>query len=963
MTPERWQMVRGILQSAMELRPAERGAFLDRECASDPSLRKDVDDMLAIEGKLDPGFLESPAAEQVALTSTTAAGNPILAAGTRLGPYEVQALLGAGGMGEVYRARDTRLNRIVAIKVIPRALASDSFRKQRFEREARAISALQHPNICTLYDVGRQDGTHYLVMEYLEGETLAARLRKGRLSLDLTLRYGIEVADALDAAHRKGIAHRDLKPGNILLTTHGESKVLDFGLAKLDEPEPVADTSAETATNDKLLTTPGAPMGTAPYMSPEQVRGEDLDPRTDIFSLGAVFYEMVTGKMAFPGKTTAIVHKAILDTTPPPPSKVVPSLPGHVDQIVAKALEKDRDLRYQSAAEVRADLTRLKRDTTSGKATTTVSESKSARHSPDIERTVRSRKRWLLESALTLLILGPAVWWYLHHPDLFRQHPGQPVLRVRTMTESGKAVHGAITLDGRYVAFVNRDADQDDLRLLQVATGRDVQLLPGSQLHIWNLKFSPDGNFIYFIRQSKKEDQYAGQIYKVGTLGGSATPLASDSGNYSLTVSPDGKQIAYIAEPAGDLVAIDPDGGNRRLIARRPSDPGSEFGLLDWSPSSNALVSLVVDNDGGTSHDIAIIDASSGSIRDLKIKGLGQIGQPVWNADSTMIYAPAIEADGQIADIWAFDPRTGARKSITSSSRSYLLTSLSETSRGDLLTGVFSPATALSVLDHNGNAHPIPSLQGEGTASVIWVGDRVATSNISEKVIHQAGGQNPVKLRSQSGSYLQLERCGPSRVVFTKENASGYQIARIDVDTGSTTMLVNELGAWPTCSPDGSTLIYVREADQTHRAAFIRKSIDSGESAELHQFNQSDPVYPKISPDGRNLLFLIEYVSGAPWEWAILSVNGGSVQKLQMPVAAGKMPPFTWAPDGKSILYATNKNGVGNIWSVSLNGGSPRKVTSFTSDEIYSFDMSPDNRLVVSRGHYATDLVLLENAK
>jgi serine/threonine protein kinase len=365
MTPERWQMVCGILQSAMELPAADRAAFLDSKCSGDPLLRKDVDHYLSLEIKLDPDFLEMPAAEYVAPPST-AAGNTILAPGTHLGPYEIQALIGSGGMGEVYRGRDARLNRTVAIKVIPRSLSPDPVQRHRFEREARAVGALQHPNICTLHDLGHQDGTHYLVMEYLEGETLAKRLQKGRLSLELTLRYGIEVADALDAAHRRGIVHRDVKPGNIIITTHGEAKVLDFGLAKLDEPEPGIDTSAETATREKLLSTPGVAMGTAPYMSPEQARGEELDARTDIFSLGAVLYEMATGKMAFPGKTTAVVYKAILDETPPTPSQAIPTIPEGFDQIVEKAIEKDRDRRYQSAAELRVDLNRLKRDTTPG---------------------------------------------------------------------------------------------------------------------------------------------------------------------------------------------------------------------------------------------------------------------------------------------------------------------------------------------------------------------------------------------------------------------------------------------------------------------------------------------------------------------------------------------------------------------------------------------------------------------
>jgi serine/threonine protein kinase len=432
MTPERWQMVRGILQSAMEMRPAERGAFLDRECASDPSLRKDVDEYLSIEGKLDTNFLESPAVEHVEASSTSAPGNAILPAGTRLGPYEVQALVGSGGMGEVYRARDTRLNRTVAIKLIPQALASDPARRQRFEREARAVALLQHPNICTLHDVGHQDGTHYLVMEYLEGETLAARLRKGRLTLDLTLRYGIEVADALDTAHRRGIVHRDLKPGNIFITAHGEAKVLDFGLAKLDEPEPVAVTSAETATSEKLITTPGLAMGTAPYMSPEQARGEDLDARTDIFSLGAVLYEMATGKMAFSGKTTAIVHKAILDGTPMPPSNLVPSLPRYVDQIVAKALEKDRDLRYQNAADLNSDLNRLKRASPSSRLVVTSPQADGGTRPVSVPKSFR-KVRWLAGISFLLVAIALLAWWYPRRNAFLHRNPGSTSMRVRAL--------------------------------------------------------------------------------------------------------------------------------------------------------------------------------------------------------------------------------------------------------------------------------------------------------------------------------------------------------------------------------------------------------------------------------------------------------------------------------------------------------------------------------------------------
>jgi serine/threonine protein kinase/tetratricopeptide (TPR) repeat protein len=291
-----------------------------------------------------------------------------LTAGTKLGPYEILAPLGAGGMGEVYRARDTRLDRAVAIKILPAGLSDNPDARQRFQREAKAISSLQHPNICTLYDIGSENGVDFLVMEYLEGETLQDRLLRGLLPVEQVTRHGMEIADALDTAHRKGFVHRDLKPSNIFLTRHGEAKVLDFGLVKLEEE---ALTDQRTITSPVNLTSPGSAVGTVAYMSPEQARGDELDARTDIFSFGAVIYEMTAGKPAFPGKTSAVIFKAILDQTPAAPRQLDPEFPQRLEEIIFKALEKDRDVRYQSAADIRADLKRLRRDTESVSGATT----------------------------------------------------------------------------------------------------------------------------------------------------------------------------------------------------------------------------------------------------------------------------------------------------------------------------------------------------------------------------------------------------------------------------------------------------------------------------------------------------------------------------------------------------------------------------------------------------------------
>src|SRR3984957_18525945 len=274
-----------------------------------------------------------------------------ISSGVRLGPYEILSAIGAGGMGEVYKARDTRLDRIVAIKVLPAHLADNSVLRERFEREAKTIASLNHPHICTLYDTGHQDGTDFLVMEYLEGETLAQRLQKGQLPLEQVLRYATEIADALDKAHRKGITHRDLKPGNIMITKSG-TKLLDFGLAKLAQESAPVTPESQLATMKDPITAQGTILATLQYMAPEQVEGKEVDVRTDIFALGVVVYEMATGKKAFEGKTQASLIVKILDPVPAPMSTRAPMTPPALDRLVKRCMEKDPDERWQSVKDI-----------------------------------------------------------------------------------------------------------------------------------------------------------------------------------------------------------------------------------------------------------------------------------------------------------------------------------------------------------------------------------------------------------------------------------------------------------------------------------------------------------------------------------------------------------------------------------------------------------------------------------
>jgi serine/threonine protein kinase len=323
LTPDKWQRAKAVFDAALQRAPAERATFLSVACRED-DLRQHVQQLLLNHEQAD-SFLSRPS---LARHASECCSNMSLTSGTRLGPYEIVSPAGAGGMGEVYRAKDTRLGRMVAIKILPSDLARNPDLRHRFEHEARCISRLSHPNICTLHDVGHESGVDFLVLEYLDGETLERRLQKGKLSTEQVLQYAFQIADALDKAHRQGITHRDLKPGNVMLTKSG-AKLLDFGLAKWTA-KPMAEPTEVTVETLKI-TADGALLGTFPYMAPEQLEGKSVDPRTDIFALGAVIYEMATGQQAFTGKSKASLIAALLSSAPPAISSVAPLSPSGLD--------------------------------------------------------------------------------------------------------------------------------------------------------------------------------------------------------------------------------------------------------------------------------------------------------------------------------------------------------------------------------------------------------------------------------------------------------------------------------------------------------------------------------------------------------------------------------------------------------------------------------------------------------
>jgi serine/threonine protein kinase/Tol biopolymer transport system component len=568
MTPERWQMVRGILQSAMEMRPQERVAFLDRECAADLSLRQDVDKMLSVEGKLDPDFLELPAAEQVDLPPLTDTRHMAVPAGTRFGNYELHGLLGIGGMGQVYRARDLLLKREVAVKIIPHFYASDPARLHRFKLEAEATALLNHPNILTVYQVGEHDQTFYIVAELLQGETLRERVKTGPLPLRVATDYGVQIARGLTAAQENGVIHRDLKPENIFVTKDGRIKILDFGLAKLIDQRLEGQSRKETESLVKQWTEAGMAMGTASYMSPEQVRGIRIDHRSDIFAFGAVLYEMLTGSLAFSKTTAAETMTAILNEDPPALSEGAQNIPQALQRIVQRCLEKQPEQRFQSASDLAFALEAL-------------SQSGSGSVVPVAEAS-RSRWRWKVATGVSIMAVGLAIaWWWIP--------PAVPIVEsVTQITNDGELKFGGFD-DGSRIYF--QEGNPGAFRLVQVSSfgGRTVPFehsLPN--LNIMGL--ARDGSEL-LLRGTSQGDGTT-YLYSLQLPSGEPRKLLEDRYLITADLFPDGHIVYSLGDKDNthsELMIAERDGSQPRRIR-------SFAGLIDviWvSPEGRRILYML----------------------------------------------------------------------------------------------------------------------------------------------------------------------------------------------------------------------------------------------------------------------------------------------------------------------------------------------------------------------------------
>ena len=988
LTPERWQKIKELFHEALELEANGRAAFLDEVCAGDDDLRREIESLLAAHNEPD-NFIDKAAFEVAA--ELLATGEVPSAIGHIIGPYKIIGQIGRGGMGEVYLAQDTRLGRRVALKMLPSRYTSDSDRLRRFKQEARAASALNHPNIITIHEVGQVNAAHFIATEFVEGRTLRSSIEEGAIKHAEAIDVAIQVASALGAAHEAGIVHRDIKPENIMLRPDGYVKVLDFGLAKLVERSAmITDTGSSFTAVD---TNPGIVMGTASYMSPEQARGLAMDARTDVFSLGVVLYEMVAGRVPFDGETVSDIIVAILEKQPPPLSATGSGAPGELQAIIDKALQKKKEERYQTAREMLDDLRKLKQDleirariesgsaeellvgvrtgASGEQASATPVAAITAANPAHVTGRIKLRKKaaLVIPAVAVVVLAAVAVWIYWPVEQSIPETPFQPMELVRVNTVR-KALDAAISPDGKYVAYVTSEANRQTIWLKQLATNTDTQIVPPAEMSFRWVAFSPEGNYLYYIANRINEPR---ALYQMPAMGGPARKLAVQV-TTPFSFSPDGKQLAFVRRSNDGETAIiiaNVEGNYERKLASRKLPGLFTYRGPSWSPDGGVIVCGAGDAPFGINMTLVEVRVEDGAVRPITSRQWSPIHKVCWLRDGSGLVLLAVDKTSwDFPQVWFLSYPGGEARRITTDLNKYGQYNLSLAADSSAILTLKSDTVSNIWIVPDGassRAKQItfgPAGRNDGLYGLSWTpdGKLVYGSFVSNReaiFIMNEDGTDPRQLTpgDYTATVLSTTRDG-RHVVFHSTRAGTFNIWGIDIDGNNLRQVTNGTGdTHPYPSPDGKWVFYASSYEG--KPSLYKAPIDGGQPIRL--FDQ-DSAFPAVSPDGKLVAFPYFDEQLNTRRMAVITSETGQLLKT---FDIGYYWNFVrWTPDGRAVAYIKTEGDVSNIWAQPIDGGRPVQLTDFKSDIIFNFVWSNDGKhLAVARGSETSDVVLIRDVK
>jgi serine/threonine protein kinase/Tol biopolymer transport system component len=987
MNLERWNRIEAIYNSALEVETADRDRFVAVACADDEGLRREVLCLLSSADCLD-SFMNEP---ELSLGLTLLGGTHQSLAGVTVGPYKLLELLGRGGMGEVYLAHDPRLNRRIALKLLPPGVDSDLERVRRFELEARAASAISHPNVAQIFEIGSVQDRCYITMEYVKGQTLRQILKQRQLGVGEVVDIAGQVASALAAAHEAGVVHRDIKPENIMLRHDGYVKVLDFGLAKLVENRS-SGSDPHSSPVLSIHTEPEILMGTSDYMSPEQVRRQTVDESTDIWSLGVVLYEMLAGSRPFTGRDQSEVIVAILESEPEPVENLRPGLIPAVQEVLSRTLQKTSGAREGSALILAAELKAIGRligeDPQSDSAEAEfVNRSASSRERspglrPEADRpnafasvdsrpygvlarmagfrmgalastnvSVNARRFRPLYWLILLSVISAGIYFLLLRPGRHSLLNSSIDLKFERLNLPGNIDDLTLSPDGKYIASVVSEKGKESIHIFERATGSDLRLAPATGEGYSGLTFSPDGTYLYYL----EVHGVTGTLFRVSKFGGDQRKLLSNI-KTPVTFSPDGKQIAFIRNngESGELVVAQADGSSEHVVASR-SVADNNFFLSDirqagpaWSPDGKILACPTYTlNHGDLQQNIDVLGIESGTGHRLNATSWRSITRLGWLADGSGLIASIIETAGAPPQIRLLSYPGGEKRNVTTDPNNYYLVSGTRDSSMFLTLNVESNTSVWQVSSKESTqSATLPISHTRGISDVDWSTDGTLLYSVNDgrniNIWRQSPGETSARqLTFESLNYKPATSPDGRFIVFTSKRAGSQNIWRMNTD-GSNPVRLTSGGYEDMASVtrDGKWVVYYAAR------SIMKVPTDGGTPIKLVE----KPTYsPALSPDGRLLAFFTnDKQGGDPWHIEVYDLQTlDRIARIEPADAANPLGNLRWTPDGRELSYVSAADGESNIWQQPLGGGAPRQITHFKDAEILSFSWSADGSQVV----------------